>query len=227
MPSRRAQPTPATLVFFVRHGTTPTTGKVLPGRTPGLHLSEQGTAEAGRAGERLAAVGASALYTSPLERTRETAAAIAKHVNLRPLTDRALLECDFGDWTGKPLAELAKLPEWSVVQHHPSGFRFPSGESFSELRARIAGAIERLVAKHAGESIVVVSHADPIKIAIGDALGQPLDLVQRIAVAPCSISVVAYGAGAPSVLTTSSSGDLAALARAQRANGAPRVNKGV
>ncbi len=214
-------------MFFVRHGTTPTTGKVLPGRTPGLQLSEQGIAEATRAGERLAAVGASALYTSPLERTRETAAAIAKHVNLRPVSDRGLLECDFGEWTGRQLMELAKLPEWSVVQHHPSGFRFPGGESFAELRARIAGALERLVTKHAGESIIVVSHADPIKIAIGDAIGQPLDLVQRIVVAPCSISVVAYGAGAPSVLTTSSSEDLAGLARGPRANGASRERKGV
>lgn len=204
-----------TVVFFVRHGTTPTTGKVLPGRAVGLHLSDQGLAEAERTGERLAAVGATALYTSPLERTRETARVIARHVGLRPVVERGLLECDFGEWTGQQIAELAKRPEWATVQHHPTGFRFPGGESFAELRARIAVTLERLTARHRGEAVILVSHADPIKIALGEALGQPLDLFQRIVVAPCSVSAVAYGAVAPAVLATGSAGDLAPLGRRQ------------
>lgn len=163
-------------------------------------------------GARLAALGsARALYASPLERTRETAKAIAAHLGLRVTTDRGLLECDFGEWTGASLADLSRRPEWVTVQQHPSGFRFPGGESFAELRARMAATVERLVAAHEGEVIVAVSHADPIKVVVGDALGQSLDLVQRIVVSPCSVSAVAYPTGPPVVLAVNSTGDLAAL----------------
>ncbi|MCU1491649.1 MAG: fructose-2,6-bisphosphatase [Acidimicrobiaceae bacterium] len=199
------------MVCLVRHGTTPTTGKVLPGRAPGLHLSEQGQAEAEQVAERLAPLGVAALYSSPLERARETAQAVSRRLGLRVKVDRGLLECDFGEWTGAELSALSKLPEWSTVQHHPSGFRFPGGESFSEMRARLVGALERLVQAHPGELIVAVSHADPIKVVVGEALGQPLDLVQRLSISPCSVSAIAYGTGAPTVLTTSSTGDLTRL----------------
>lgn len=196
----------------MRHGTTPTTGKVLPGRAKGLHLAERGLEEADRVGARLAAVGSvRAVYASPLERTRETAKAIAAHVGLPVTTDRGLLECDFGEWTGAALADLSRRPEWATVQQHPSGFRFPGGESFAELRARMAATVERLAAAHEGDVIVAVSHADPIKVAVGDALGQSLDLVQRIVVSPCSVSAVAYSAGPPVVLAVNSTGDLAPL----------------
>lgn len=197
---------------FVRHGTTPTTGKVLPGRARGLHLADKGREEADGVGARLAAVGSvRAIYASPLERTRETAKAISARVGVPVRTERGLLECDFGEWTGRQLAELSKLPEWRTVQQHPSGFRFPGGESFAELRARMAAAVERLVAAHPGEVVVAVSHADPIKVVVGDALGQSLDLVQRIIVSPCSVSAVAYSPAAPVVLAVNSTGDLAAL----------------
>jgi len=210
-------------VLFVRHGTTPTTGKVLPGRARGLHLSERGAGEAEAVAERIGALGStSAVYSSPLERARETARPIGKRLGLSVKVERGLLECDFGEWTGAELATLAKLPEWQTVQRHPSGFRFPSGESFVELQARLAGTIERLVARHAGEVIVVVSHADPIKIAVGDALGVPLDLVQRTVISPCSVSVVAYGQTAPSVLAVNSTGVLANLGIGPRPEAAPR-----
>lgn len=212
VPSNRKEGPRPTVVCFVRHGTTPTTGKVLPGRAKGLHLSERGFEEADRAGARLGALGSvRALYASPLERTRETAKAIGAHLSLAVTLDRGLLECDFGEWTGASLASLQKRPEWAMVQQHPSGFRFPGGESFAELRARMAKSVERLVAAHEGEVIVAVSHADPIKIVVGEALGQSLDLVQRIVVSPCSVSVIAYGAGAPIVLAVNSTGDLASL----------------
>ncbi len=212
MPPRRGRAVPRCVICFVRHGTTPTTGKILPGRAKGLHLSERGLEEAGRTAERLAVLGSvKALYASPLERARETAGAIGARLGLATSIERGLLECDFGDWTGKPLAELAKLPEWQTVQRHPSGFRFPQGESFAELAARVAGTVERLVAAHPGEVIVAVSHADPIKVAVGDALGQPLDLMQRTVISPCAVSVVAYGAGSPAVLAVNSTGELANL----------------
>ena len=212
MPRRSPTRPRPTVVLFVRHGTTPTTGKVLPGRARGLHLSERGSGEADAVAERIAALGSvRAIYTSPLERARETARPIGKRLGIPVTVERGLLECDFGEWTGAELASLAKLPEWQTVQRHPSGFRFPKGESFVELQARLAGTVERLAARHAGEVIVAVSHADPIKIAVGDALGVPLDLVQRTVISPCSVSVVAYGQSAPQVLAVNSTGVLANL----------------
>jgi broad specificity phosphatase PhoE len=127
--------------------------------------------------------------------------------------ERGLLECEFGDWTGRKLKDLMKLPEWSTVQRYPSGFRFPNGESFTEMQTRITDATARLVARHPGGVVVAVSHADPIKAAVAAALGTHLDLFQRIVVSPCSVTAVAYGAGGPTVLTVNhTSGSLAELA---------------
>ncbi len=204
----KKNPPAPTVVLFVRHGQTPTTGKKLPGRAPGLHLAETGVAQAERAGERIAALGkAAAIYASPMERTQETAAPIAKACKLRVRTHKGLIEADFGQWTGKNLSALRKLPEWTTVQRYPSGFRFPGGESFPEMQTRMTGAVGELVAKHPGETIVAVSHADTIKAAIADAAGTPLDLFQRIVVSPCSISAVMYTTSGPIVLSVNSTGD--------------------
>ncbi|CAN5745084.1 histidine phosphatase family protein [soil metagenome] len=192
-------------MILVRHGQTPTTGRVLPGRAPGLHLADTGIAQAEAVAERLAGLErVDAVYASPLERTRQTAKPIASARGLRVRVDRGLLECDFGEWTGRPLKELGKLPEWTTVQRYPSGFRFPGGESFPEMQGRIVGALARLVERHAGGVVVAVSHADPIKAAVADALGTHLDLFQRIAISPCSASAVSYGHGGPMVLTVNS-----------------------
>ena len=197
-----------TLVLLVRHGQTPTTGTTLPGRAKGLHLAEHGRAQADAAAARIAKLNeVTAVYASPLERTRETAAPIAKARGLRVRTDRGLLECDFGEWTGRKLAELRKLPEWSTVQRYPSGFRFPGGESFTEMQTRMVGTLQRLVAAHPGQTIVAVSHADPIKAAVAHALGTHLDLFQRIVISPCSISALWYGPEGPVVLASNSTGD--------------------
>jgi probable phosphomutase (TIGR03848 family) len=207
-----------TVVLLVRHGTTPTTGKVLPGRAPGLHLSDQGLAQAEAVAERISTLTAKehgapvAVYASPLERTSETARPIARALGLRVRSDRGLLECDFGDWTGKKLADLAKRPEWATVQRNPSGFRFPGGESFLEMQARMASALSRLVALHPGRTVVAVSHADPIKAVVAQAAGTPLDMFQRLTVAPCSVSAIAYTGGGPVVLTVNSTASLEALA---------------
>ena len=197
-----------TLVLLVRHGQTPTTGASLPGRAPGLHLADAGRAQAEAAAARIGALeNVAAVYASPLERTRETAAPIAKARGCKVQIARGLLECDFGDWTGSALKDLYKLPEWSTVQRYPSGFRFPNGESFTEMQQRITGTIAALVARHPGETIVAVSHADPIKAAIAHAMGTHLDLFQRIVVSPCSVSAIAYGTSGPVVLTVNSTGD--------------------
>ena len=131
-----------------------------------------------------------ALYTSPLERTRETAAPTAAATGLTPEIDEGLIECDFGDWTGKRLADLAKLPEWDTVQRAPSTFRFPGGESFTDMQHRMVTTLDALAARHTGQVIACFSHADTIKVALAHALGTPLDSFQRIGVNPASISVV-------------------------------------
>jgi probable phosphoglycerate mutase len=197
-----------TLVLLVRHGKTPTTGTTLPGRAKGLHLSDEGRGQAEAAAARIAPLKkVAAVYASPLERTRETASPIAKAIGQRVRIDRGLLECDFGDWTGEELKTLNRLPEWSTVQRYPSGFRFPGGESFIEMQTRMVATLERLAAQHRGETIVAVSHADPIKAAVAHALGTHLDLFQRIVVSPCSISAIWYSSGGPAVLATNSTGD--------------------
>jgi probable phosphomutase (TIGR03848 family) len=204
----KPKPSPPTTVLLVRHGQTPSTGTTLPGRARGLHLADKGREQAEVAAARIARLDkVAAVYASPLERTRETAAPIARALGLRVRTERGLLECDFGDWTGGSLKELAKRPEWRTVQRYPSGFRFPRGESFVEMQTRIVSALARLVARHPGETIVAVSHADPIKAAVADALGTHLDLFQRIVVSPCSISAVWYSPGGPVVLASNSTGD--------------------
>ncbi len=200
-------PNRGTLVLLVRHGQTPTTGKLLPGRAPGLHLADVGREQAQRAAERIAALTTvDAVYASPLERARETAAPIAAARGVKVQIDKGLLECEFGDWTGAELKKLMKLPEWGTVQRAPSTFRFPNGESFTEMQTRMVSAIDRLRAKHEGGVIVLVSHADPIKAAVAHAMGTHIDLFQRIVIGTCSVSAIAYGMGAPIVLTVNSTG---------------------
>jgi probable phosphoglycerate mutase len=213
--------------LFVRHGVTPTTGQVLPGRAPGLHLADKGRAQAEATAERLTAWATApsangksakppepriaAVYASPLERTRETAAPIGKRLGLKVKIERGLIECDFGEWTGAELKALQKLPEWTTVQRYPSGFRFPGGESFAGMNARLAETIGDLCRHHPGQTVVAVSHADPIKAAVADALGTHLDLFQRIVVSPCSVTAISYHPTGPAVLTVNSTGDLREL----------------
>jgi len=156
----------------------------------------------------------SQFYASPLERTRETAAPIAKRRHLRVRIDKGLLEADFGDWTGQELKTLMKLPQWSTVQRYPSGFRFPGGESFTEMQSRMVATVERLCAAHPGGVVVAVSHADPIKALVAHAMGTHLDLFQRIVISTCSVTAIAYGAGGPVVLTVNSTGGSLAELRA-------------
>jgi probable phosphoglycerate mutase len=215
--ARPAPPKP-TLVLLVRHGLTPSTGKILPGRAAGLQLSDGGRDQAAVAAKRLSAwsdaskTKITAVYSSPMERTRETAAPIASAIGLRVQTERGLLECDFGEWTGAELKKLMKLPEWTTVQRFPSGFQFPGGESFPGMQSRILSTIAKLCARHPGETVVAVSHADPIKAAVSAALGSNLDLFQRIVISPCSVTAIAYEPLGPTVLMVNSTNELTDLA---------------
>lgn len=203
----------STIVLLVRHGQTPITGKRLPGRLPGLGLADAGRRQAEAAAQRIAALPkVHAVYASPLERARETAAPIAKALGLAVQIERGLIEIDPGEWTRKSLARLRRKPEWKVVQRRPSAFRFPGGESFVEVQARAVSTVESLVARHRGETIVAVSHGDPIRLTVANALGVPLDLFQRISIATGSITAVAFRPEGITVLTVNSiDGDLAWL----------------
>jgi probable phosphoglycerate mutase len=210
--TRRTAAPPVTTVILVRHGQTPSTGKVLPGRAAGLHLSEDGRAQAESVAQRLAALPRiDAVYSSPLERARETSAPLARLTGKRVTIERGLLECDFGEWTGRELKDLMKLPEWGTVQRYPSGFRFPGGESFAEMQTRIVSAVQRLCERHPGGVVVAYSHADPIKAAVAHAMGTHLDLFQRIVISTCSATAVSYGPAGPVVLTVNDTGNLSGL----------------
>jgi probable phosphoglycerate mutase len=198
----------------VRHGATPTTGRILPGQAPGLHLSDTGRAQAETVARRVAALSKAptAIYASPLERTRETAAPIARALGLRVRSAPGLIELDVGDWTEQPLARLQRSREWPTVQRWPGGFRFPGGESFAEMTVRAMEAVLGLVEAHPGETVVAVSHADPIKAVVAAAAGVPLDLMQRLVISPCSVSALLFTAGGPVVLCMNSTGALDELA---------------
>lgn len=193
-----------TTVLLVRHATTAATGKRLGGWTPGVHLDENGVAQAEATGRRIAAAGmdVSAVYSSPLERTRDTAKIVARALGLRVRTRRGLGEVDYGDWTDRPLAQLRRRKDWAVIQHTPSRFTFPNGDSIRGAQSRVVNEIEALAAEHRKDAIVAVSHADIIKAAVAHFLGMPLDTFQRIVVSPGSVTVLALPeGGAPALLS--------------------------
>ncbi len=206
-----------TLVLLVRHGQTPTTGIELYGRKPGVHLSDKGLDQAKNVAQRISAMGRQrfeAIYCSPLERTKQTAQAISSELKLKVKQDRGLIELDVGDWTGRKLTQLRKLKSWSSVQKYPSGFRFPNGESFTEMQTRMAGTVNRLVERHPGKAIVAVSHADPIRALVAHAMGTHLDLFQRTVVSPCSVTAILYTSNGPVVLSVNNTGELSDLSPA-------------
>jgi probable phosphomutase (TIGR03848 family) len=212
VPTRRG-PGPA-VALLVRHGRTPTTGSVLPGRAPGLHLSEDGRRQAERAAAAVATLKKPpvAVYASPLERAVETARPIARALGVRVRVERGLNECDTGAWTGSKLSALRRRREWRTVQALPTAFRFPGGESFMEMQARTVSTLDRLSARHRGETFVAVSHADPIKAAVASTAGVPLDLMQRLVVSTCSITVLVRGEHASTVLCMNVTASLSELA---------------
>jgi probable phosphomutase (TIGR03848 family) len=198
----------ATLVL-VRHATTAATGKRLGGWTPGVHLDEPGRAQARAAAERLADLPVAAVYTSPLERTRETATAVARPHGLRTRVRRGLGEVDYGDWTDQPLGTLRRRKLWATIQATPSRVTFPGGESIRGAQARAVDTVEALAAEHGDDTFVAVSHADVIKAVLAHYLGMHLDSFQRLVVSPASASVLHLpAAGAPAVLTCNHHGPL-------------------
>jgi probable phosphomutase (TIGR03848 family) len=217
----------ATLIL-ARHGrTTANASGVLAGRAQGIGLDEAGVEQARAAGERLAGLPLAAIVTSPLERCRHTAREVARLQPERPkvTSERRLLECDYGSWTGRELETLVKDPLWAAVQAHPSAVTFPDGEAMAQMMARSVAAVRdwdaRVEAEHGPDAVwLAVSHGDVIKAVLADALGMHLDLFQRIGVDPASFSVVRYTALRPFVLSVNSvAGDMTGLRPAQRGPG--------
>jgi probable phosphomutase (TIGR03848 family) len=207
-------------VILVRHGrTTANASGVLAGRTPGVLLDDVGRQQAVRTGERLAVVPVVSVVSSPLERCRETAGYVLDRQEGSPTTpvEEGISECDYGDWQGRTLKELSAEPLWATVQGQPSAVTFPGGESMAGMQARAVAAIRRhdaaVEAEHGPGAVwVAVSHGDIVKSVLADALGMHLDLFQRIAVGPASVSIVRYGTSRPEVLATNTdSGDLSWL----------------
>ena len=187
-----------TLVLLVRHGLTATTGTVLTGRQTGIPLDDRGREQAAALAARLAAVPLDAIITSPLERCRQTAEAIAAaQADPRPAVtdDEQLSECRYGDWTGQPLKVLAKDPLWPVLQAHASAVRFPGAdaESILDMQHRAVSAVRGWNSRLGPDATYVIcSHGDVIKSVLADSLGMHLDQFQRIQVDPCSLSVIRY-----------------------------------
>jgi probable phosphomutase (TIGR03848 family) len=210
-------------VILVRHGrTTANASGILAGRTEGVRLDDVGSAQAARTGERLAVVPLVGVVSSPLERCLQTAQFILDRQGGSPTTpvEPDITECDYGQWQGGMLRDLAKEPLWAQVQAHPSAVVFPGGESMAGMQARSVAAIRRLDAEFEAEHgpgavWVAVSHGDIIKSVLADALGMHLDLFQRIDVGPASVSIIRYGSNRPTVLASNTeAGDLSWLASA-------------
>lgn len=187
-----------TTLFLVRHGLNDYVDKKrLAGWLPDVHLNEQGRAQAEALAQSFIQVKLQAVYSSPLERTLETAQPIARAHALEVVPLAGLGEVRYGRWQGRRLKSLSRLKYWSVIQNSPSLARFPGGESFPEAQARIVSELEAIRAKHGRKrsAVVCVSHADMIKLAIAHYLGLPLDLFQRLVIEPASISVLVIGKG--------------------------------
>ncbi len=225
-----------TTVLLVRHGLTALTGPVLTGWTPGVNLDDRGRAQAEALAARLAPVPLDAIVTSPLERCRQTALAIAAaagpardgqardgQAGPAVRVDDRVGECHYGDWTGKRLKKLAKEPLWRVVQAHPSGARFPGpdGEALPDMQYRAVAAVRAWNAKLGRDACYVVcSHGDVIKAIVADSLGVHLDLFQRIQIDPCSLTVIRYTELRPFLLRLNDTGgDVGGLTKAARGEG--------
>jgi probable phosphoglycerate mutase len=188
--------------LLIRHATNDfvKTGK-LAGWTPGVHLNSDGQAQAAALGERLAKSKLAALYASPLERTMETAQAIAAHYNnlsVQPLEEVG--EVRYGAWQGEKLSRLRREKLWEIVQTYPSRAHFPGGEAIRQAQARAVDALETLVARHPHQRVAVVSHSDIIKLIVMHYLGAHLDFYQRLEISPASLSVLMLGTGRPYIV---------------------------
>ncbi|CAN5884720.1 histidine phosphatase family protein [soil metagenome] len=195
-------------LLLVRHAPTAETGTKLTGRLPGVSLGDEGRRLAQATADHLADVKLAAVYTSPLERTSETAAIVARPHGLEPVPHEGLLEVDYGSWSGRTLASLYPLKAWRTLQVSPSRMVFPGGEGLADAQRRAVATCEALAGRHRKANIVLVSHSDIIRAVTSHYLGQHLDLFERFTVATASVTVIDVPAqGLPVVLAVNSTGE--------------------
>jgi len=197
-----------TTFLLIRHALCDPVGKAIAGRAPGTHLNRTGYAQAEALAARLTALHISGIYSSPLERARETAEPLARRLGLPVIDAAGLNEMDFGDWTGRTLAELAGITEWRDFNTNRSSTRIPNGEIIAEVVARAMEELDRIRLCHgSGQLVAVVSHGDVIRGVLAAVLGTPLDLMQRLVVDPASVSILSYTQGSPRLLLMNSAED--------------------
>jgi probable phosphomutase (TIGR03848 family) len=195
-------------LFLIRHGLTAVTGSRLYGRTPGIHLDERGRRQAAALVERFDGVRLTAVYSSPLERCVETVEPLAAARGLEVRTSGALVEMDAGDWTGRTLPSVRRTKLWKTVQHNPSRFRFPNGESFVDAEARAVDEIHRIARRHPRGRIAVGTHGDLVRVLVSHLTGAHLDQFQRVIADPASVSAVHLDDGVPRILLVNDTGSL-------------------
>jgi probable phosphoglycerate mutase len=200
-----------TTLLLVRHGHTDAAGKRLTGRAPGVHLNELGRRQAERLVERLDGVRIDAIVSSPLERCRETAAPLAKARGRAVDVGRAWIEVGYGEWTGRSISQLRRTKLWRRVMFAPSNVRFPGGESLLEVQGRAVDATLDIAARHARGTVVVVSHADVIRLLVAHVAGMHADHLQRLSIDTASITAVSISDGFPRLLTVNDTDDLGVL----------------
>jgi broad specificity phosphatase PhoE len=181
-----------TTLFLIRHGENDYLKKgILIGNTPGVYLNQRGRQQAVLLAEALQGRSITAIYSSPLERALETAAPLASLLDLGIITLPELSDTNVGDWSGRKITELKKLPAWKQIQEHPAGFEFPGGGSFLGLQKRLVSAFDIITSGHKmADRVAIFFHADPIKLVLSHYLGLPLDFFQRLSVDTGSVSVV-------------------------------------
>jgi probable phosphomutase (TIGR03848 family) len=191
-----------TTILLIRHGENNMVGKRLAGRLPNVHLNARGKSQAQQLAQALCKAPIKAIYSSPLERAVETAEPLAQALGLPVQMAPGVIELAYGDWQGKTLKELGRRKLWKVVQEKPSEMRFPNGESFIEVQNRTVAQIEQIAAAHDEKDLIAIfSHGDIIRLAVGYFLGMPMDVFQRLAASPASISVIHLDKkGRPAVL---------------------------
>lgn len=179
-------------LLLIRHAHNDWVGKRLAGWTPGVHLSDEGRTQASALAQLLAGVPLAAIYSSPLERTLETAQPLAEVQGLTVQVREGLGEARYGDWTGRSLKALKEEPLWPVVQVYPGGARFPGGESMREVQGRMVAELDAIRDAHSGQTVAIVSHSDPIKMAVAYYVGMTLDLFQRLTISPASVTAFSF-----------------------------------
>ena len=179
-----------TRFILIRHATNDTVGKLLAGRMKGVHLNEEGKAQAQRLADDVKGLQIDALYSSPMERAIETAEPLAKALHLQVQISEEFLELDLGDWTSITLADVKAKPAFKHFNSFRSGTRIPGGETMLEAQVRFLKGLENLCRQHPQQTVAVVSHGDPIKAAVAYYAGIPLDLFHRMEISPASVSIV-------------------------------------